>query len=76
MVSQAAKPEPMCRTEMPDDPWQYLAADVLGPMLTGESILVVIDYFFRYYEIEILRSTTTFSIIEAMTKFFSIHAYH
>lgn len=48
LVSQSAKPEPMCRTKMPDGPWQYLAADLLGPLPTGESVLVVIDYNSRY----------------------------
>ena len=73
LVSQTTKPEPMVRTEMPNGPWQYLAADMLGPMPTGESILVVIDYYSRYYEIEILRSTTSDKIIEAMSKFFATH---
>ena len=73
LVSQSAKPEPMCRTEMPNGPWQYLAADLLGPMPTGESVLVVTDYYSRYYEIEILKSTTSSHIIEAMSKFFATH---
>ena len=63
----------MSRTELPSGPWQYLAADMLGPMLTGESILVVIDYYIRYFEISILRSTTSEKIVETMTKLFVTH---
>ena len=73
LVSQFTKPEPMIRTEMPTGPWQYLAADMLGPLPSGESILVVIDYYSRYFETEILKSTTSSSIIQAMNKFFAIH---
>ena len=65
--------ELMSRTELPSGPWQYLAADMLGPMLIGESILVVIDYYIRYFEISILRSTTSEKIVETMTKFFVTH---
>ena len=43
LVSQPTKPEPMSRTELPAGPWQHLAADLLGPLPTGESILVLVD---------------------------------
>ena len=46
---------------------------MLGPMPTGELILVVIDYYSRYYEIVILRPTTSEKIVEAMTQFFITH---
>ena len=36
LVSQTEKPELMCCTEMPNGPWQFLAADMLGSMPTGE----------------------------------------
>lgn len=37
--------------------------DLLGPLPSGENILVVIDYFSRFYEVEILKSTTVDVII-------------
>ena len=38
-------PEPMSRVLPPTVPWQDCSADLLGPLPTGESILVVLDYF-------------------------------
>ena len=35
LVSQPLKPEPMARTEFPSAPWQHLAADLLGPLPSG-----------------------------------------
>ena len=32
LVSQPSPPEPMRRTELPTEPWQDLAADLLGPL--------------------------------------------
>ena len=42
-------------TPLPTGPWIHLAVHILGPLLTGESILVVVDYFSRSYEVDILR---------------------
>ena len=36
-------------------------------------MLVVVDYFSRYYEIEILCSTTSEKIIESLERIFMIH---
>ncbi|CAB4032809.1 Hypothetical predicted protein, partial [Paramuricea clavata] len=40
-------------------PWRDLAVDLLGPSITGEFILVVIDYSSGYYEVVIMKSTVT-----------------
>ena len=37
--------EPMQRIEAPSEPWQGEAIDVLGPLPSGENILVVVDYY-------------------------------
>lgn len=37
--------EPMQRIEAPSEPWQDEAIDVLGPLPSGENILVVVDYY-------------------------------
>ena len=51
VVSEHHPPEPMARTILPNGPWQDCAADLMGPLPNGESILVIIDYFSRYYEV-------------------------
>ncbi|KAK3097548.1 hypothetical protein FSP39_010680 [Pinctada imbricata] len=73
IVAAPAKPEPMKRTELPSAPWQHLAMDLLGPFPTGESLFVVVDYYSRYYEIEIMRKTTSDKIIDALEKMFLTH---
>jgi len=37
--------EPIQRVEPPSEPWQDEAIDVLGPLPSGENILVVADYY-------------------------------
>lgn len=59
LVSSPADPEPIKSTPLPSGPWQDLAIDLLGPLPSGESVLVIIDYFSRYYEVEVMRSTTS-----------------
>ena len=63
----------MVRTELPNGPWEYLAADILGPLPTGESILVMADYYSRYYETDIMKSTSSEKIIKAISKMFMTH---
>lgn len=47
LVALPERPEPMSRKPLPLKPWIDLALDFLGPLPTGESILVVVDYFSR-----------------------------
>ena len=58
MVGELCAPEPMQRIEPPTGQWQNVAVDLMGPLPTGESLLVVVDYYSRFYEVGILRSTT------------------
>ena len=64
-------PEPMSRVLPPTAPWQDCSADLLGPLPSGESILVVVDYFSRFLEVAILKSTTSAKIIEAISPMFA-----
>ena len=40
---------------------------------SGDSVLVVVDYFSRNYEIEIMCSTTSAEIIKSLERIFMIH---
>ena len=71
VVGQYSPPEPMQRTEPPTGPWQDLAADLMGPLPTGESLLVVVDYYSRYYEVVVMQSTVTSKIIMALKEIFA-----
>ena len=71
VVGQLNVPEPMKRTEPPSGPWQDVAVDLMGPMPRGESLLVVVDYYSRYYEVVIMNSTTTEKIVDALSTIFA-----
>ena len=47
LVSSPAHPEPI---KSPPFPWQDLALDLLGPLPSGDYVLVVVDSSSRYYE--------------------------
>ena len=67
VTSRYDPPEPMSRVLPPSAPWQDCWADLLGPLPKGESILVLVDYFSRFVEVAILKSTTSAKIIEAIS---------
>ena len=76
LVSQPLKPEPMTRAEFPSAPWQHLAADLLGPLPSGDYIFVVVDYYSRFFEIrEFTKSITTEKIVSLMSKMFVTHGH-
>ena len=45
----------------------------MGPLPDGESILVLVAYYSRYYEVDILKSTTTEKVISSLEVMFSKH---
>ncbi|CAB4034836.1 Transposon Ty3-G Gag-Pol poly [Paramuricea clavata] len=71
VVGQFSVPEPMMRTEPPMGPWQNIAIDLMGPMHTGESLLVAVDYYSRFYEVVVMRSTTTRRVLAALSDIFA-----
>ncbi|XP_022791503.1 uncharacterized protein K02A2.6-like [Stylophora pistillata] len=66
VVSEYAPPKPMARAFPPSGPWEDCAADILGPLPSEESVLVVVYYFSRYFEVVILMSTSSTRLIEAL----------
>ena len=44
LVSRPNPLKPIRATALPTGPWRDLAVNLLGPLPTGESILVVVDY--------------------------------
>lgn len=58
-------PESMSLVVPPTAPWKDTSADLLGPLPKREGILVEEDYFSRFLEVTVLKSTTSAKIIEA-----------
>ena len=46
---------------------------MLGPLPSGDSVPVVVDYLSRFYEIGVMRSTTSEKIIERLEEIFTTH---
>ncbi|KAL9987013.1 hypothetical protein ACROYT_G001247 [Oculina patagonica] len=63
----------MSRTELPSAPWQHLAADLLGPLPSGDYVFVVVDYYSRFFEMEFTKSTTSETIVSILSKIFVTH---
>ena len=66
-------PEPLKHTPFPDQAWKDLAADLMGPLPAGNYVLVVVDYYSRYFEVDILKSVSSVKIIESLEKIFCTH---
>ncbi|XP_053690472.1 uncharacterized protein K02A2.6-like [Sabethes cyaneus] len=71
LVATPAAPEPMKRRELPSAPWQHLAIDYLGPLPSGHYLLVVVDYFSRYIEIEVMKKTDSAETIKRLDPMFA-----
>ena len=65
--------DPLKPTPLPQRAWQRVAADFWGPLPTGEHLLVVIDEYSRYPEVEICSGTSSKTVIPHLDKIFSTH---
>ena len=73
MVARPDPPEPLKPTPLPDGPWRDLAVDLMGPLPSGHHLLVVVDYYSRYYEVVVLQTTTAGKVIDCLDEVFSRH---
>ena len=55
----------MKRVKPPTGPWQDIAIVVMGPLPTGESLLIVVDYYSRFYEVAIMYSTAAKRVVKS-----------
>ena len=75
VVGEFQVPEPMKRVKPPTGPWQDIAIDLLGPLPTGESLLVVVDYYSRFYKVVIMCSTAAKRVVDVLTQIFSRYGF-
>ncbi|XP_055858008.1 uncharacterized protein K02A2.6-like [Episyrphus balteatus] len=71
MVAAPSAPEPMKRKELPSEPWSHLAIDFMGPLPSSHYLLVVVDYFSRFVEVEIMTKITTMETIKRLRTIFA-----
>ena len=53
-------------TPMPQRPWEDLALDILGPLPSGENLLVLVDYHSRWIEVDVVRATSSKIIVQRL----------
>ncbi|XP_057310600.1 uncharacterized protein K02A2.6-like [Hydractinia symbiolongicarpus] len=68
-------PTPLIHSPLPNHPWEELAIDLFGPLLSGDKLLVVIDLYSRYPIVEVVRNTTTSNIMNKLENIFSLFGY-
>lgn len=70
LVSAPSRPEPMKRRELPSRPWTDVAIDFLGPLPSGNYLFIIVDYYSRYKEIEVMTKITANDTIRRLSKIF------
>ena len=60
-------------TQMPTSQWKVLNIDVYRPLPTGEYLLVVIDRYSRFPEVEVVSSTKASVVIPKLYRIFAVH---
>eukprot|EP00795_Rhopilema_esculentum_P014355 gene14355-5400_t len=67
------RPAPFHMNELPPKPWHTVHIDFCGPFPTGEYILVVIDAYSRFPEVDIVHSTSASATIAKLDRIFATH---
>uniref|UniRef100_A0A3B3Q848 Integrase catalytic domain-containing protein n=1 Tax=Paramormyrops kingsleyae TaxID=1676925 RepID=A0A3B3Q848_9TELE len=74
-VCNSTKPhqqkEPLTLYPVPDLPWSIVATDMLE--WRGQNYLVLVDSYSGWYEIDLLRDTTSPAVIRKLKRHFSVH---
>ena len=69
VVSPGNPPEPVITGDLQNGPWEDLQLDLCGPFPSGEHLLVIVDRFSRWVEVDVLTVTTTEHIRQSSREF-------
>ncbi|XP_064594399.1 uncharacterized protein K02A2.6-like [Liolophura sinensis] len=69
----SSRGEPLKMTALPQAPWENVCADFVGPLPSGDYLLIVYDEYSRYPEVEKAFCTSARSTIPAFDKIFATH---
>ena len=75
-VTPCPRREPLQMTPLPAEPWQVVAADIFGPLPSGEKILVLKCLCSKWPEVSVFlcnQATNAEGVISAMEKLFAVH---
>ena len=75
--TQNSKPhlEPMQMSDMPGGAWRNLSMDFLGPLPSGEELMVLVDEYSRFPIVEIIRSVSANTVIPVLDKHLATFGY-
>ena len=65
--------DPRKTSPTPNDPWLEASTDFCGPFHTLEMVLVVLDAYSKYPEVEIVSSTAAGNVFPALERIFATH---
>ena len=65
------KKESVKVSELPSGPWEVLSVDLWGPTPGGDYLLVVMDHYSRFPEVEFVSSTSAKSVIPKLDRILS-----
>ena len=64
-------PEPLQPSTPPTLPWQKLAIDLCG--FKQQCFLIIVDYFSRFIDVQLMHSTTFTAVIKALCNLFATY---
>ena len=70
-VTKPHAPAPLKMTKIPEKVWDTVSIDFMGPLPTGEYLLVLKDLRSRFPEVEIINNTSANTVIPKLEKSFS-----
>ena len=73
LVGRPSPPDPIQPYTMPNGPWLTIHADFFGPLTSNDYLLVLIDRYSQYPEVEVIRSTKASAVIPKLDKIFAAH---
>ena len=65
--------EPLSMTPLPPGPWTEVAVDFAGPFPSGDYLMVVVDEYSRYPEVEVISSLSARTVIPHLDTIFARH---
>ena len=71
--ANSSQREPLKMSPTPKGPWLQASADFFGPFLTGETVLVVLDAYWKYPEVAIVSVVAAKDTIPALERIFATH---
>ena len=66
MVTKNVSPPPLKSTPLLNQQWGEVAVDLIGPLPSGEHLLVLVDYYRKWMEVDVIRTISSKTIIHCL----------